>query len=183
LRSLCHELCLPTYDKTPGAIEKQKSKIESGRPGVHFYGFRQIEENPVFYALADAFILPSLSEEWGLVANEAMASGLPVVVSETAGCAEDLLEPCGLADGFPPLAAAQVAKLGMSEKWRRNGFVFDPRSCEELSRVLLILEASPGLRAAMGQASRRIVEKFSCENFACNALRAAQVTMGTEAKN
>jgi len=35
----------------------------------------------------------------------------------------------------------------------------------------------------MGQASRRIVAKFSCENFACNALRAAQVTLATEARN
>jgi glycosyltransferase involved in cell wall biosynthesis len=183
LRSLCHELHLPTYDKTPAGIEYPKSKIESGRPGVHFYGFRQIEENPVFYALADAFILPSLSEEWGLVANEAMASGLPVVVSESAGCAEDLLEPRASAESFPPQTATQVAKAGMSEKVRSNGFVFNPRSYEELSRALLILEASPGLRAVMGQASRRIVAKFSCENFACNALRAAQVTLATEARN
>lgn len=58
---------------------------------VFFYGFRQIEENPVFYALAEAFILPSLKEEWGLVVNEAMACSLPVIVSRTAGCAEDLL--------------------------------------------------------------------------------------------
>ena len=58
---------------------------------VFFYGFRQIEENPVFYALAEAFVLPSLKEEWGLVVNEAMACSLPVIVSRTAGCAEDLL--------------------------------------------------------------------------------------------
>ncbi|MFM8885357.1 MAG: glycosyltransferase, partial [Chthoniobacterales bacterium] len=56
---------------------------------VFLYGFRQIEENPVFYALAEAFILPSLKEEWGLVVNEAMACSLPVIVSRTAGCAED----------------------------------------------------------------------------------------------
>jgi glycosyltransferase involved in cell wall biosynthesis len=66
---------------------------------------------------------------------------------------------------------------------RRNGFVFNPRSSDELGRVLLVLEAAPDLRALMGQASRRIVEKFSCENFACNALRAARITLGTEAKN
>ena len=36
-------------------------------------------------------MLPSLKEEWGLVVNEAMASGLPVIVSRTAGCAEDLV--------------------------------------------------------------------------------------------
>ena len=91
LRALCAELRLPIYDKTSSNSENKNNK--DTLPGVHFYGFRQIEENPVFYALADAFILPSLWEEWGLVVNEAMAAGLPVVVSETAGCAEDLLKP------------------------------------------------------------------------------------------
>ena len=92
LRSLCQELRLPIYEKTSATIGNRQSAIGNELPGVHFYGFRQIDENPVFYALADAFILPSLYEEWGLVVNEAMASGLPVVVSETAGCVEDLLE-------------------------------------------------------------------------------------------
>jgi 1,2-diacylglycerol 3-alpha-glucosyltransferase len=183
LRSLCQQLHLATYDKSPAGIENRKSKVENGMPGVHFYGFRQIDENPVFYALADAFILPSVREEWGLVVNEAMACGLPVVVSQSAGCAEDLLEPCGSMECFPAQTATQVAKAGMSENVRRNGFVFNPRSHEELSRVLLLLEASPALRAVMGQASRRIIEKFSCENFARNALRAAQAAFGTEVKN
>ena len=90
LRSLCLELKLPIYDHTRS--DTSRSATDAGAPGAHFYGFRQIDENPVFYGLADAFILPSVREEWGLVVNEAMASGLPVIVSETAGCAEDLLE-------------------------------------------------------------------------------------------
>jgi glycosyltransferase involved in cell wall biosynthesis len=106
-----------------------------------------------------------------------------VVVSETAGCAEDLLEPGELLESYPPETMTRVKQAGLSEKLRLNGFVFDPRSSEELSRVLLILEASPGLRSVMGQASRRIVEKFSCENFARNALRAAQAALGTKAGN
>src|SRR5262249_55512462 len=88
LMALSKELRLPVFDHSSQA----RVNPPSGTPGVHFYGFRQIEENPVFYALADAFILPSLWEEWGLVVNEAMACGLPVVVSEKAGCVEDLLE-------------------------------------------------------------------------------------------
>ena len=68
---------------------------EENRGTVFYYGFRQIEENPVFYALAEAFVLPSLKEEWGLVVNEAMAAGLPVIVSHTAGCAEDLVPASG----------------------------------------------------------------------------------------
>jgi glycosyltransferase involved in cell wall biosynthesis len=181
LRTLCQELQLPIYDKTAPQIANRQSSIGNEPPGVHFYGFRQIEENPVFYALADAFILPSLWEEWGLVVNEAMASGLPVVVSETVGCAEDLLEPGGPLESHPPEMAMQVKPVGLSEKVRANGFVFDPRSSEELSRVLLVLDASRSLRLVMGQASRRIVEKFSCGNFARNALLAVKAATGDTA--
>ena len=147
-------------------------------PGVHFYGFRQVDENPAFYALADAFILPSTWEEWGLVVNEAMACGLPVVVSETAGCAEDLLEPGRLAVPIPLSAEVNQRLTRLAGRIRQNGFVFNPASAGSLADVLLALEATPALRDIMGQASRRIVEKFSCENFARNALLAAQAALG-----
>ena len=184
LRSLCQELLLPIYDHSGLPSQKPEArsqKSEVSVPGIHFYGFRQIDENPIFYALADAFILPSLWEEWGLVVNEAMASGLPAVVSETVGCAEDLLEARGPLESYPPEIVAQLKQTGLSEKVRINGFVFDPQSSEELSRVLLVLDTSRALQAVMGQASRRIVEKFSCENFARNALLAVRAAMGDSA--
>jgi glycosyltransferase involved in cell wall biosynthesis len=179
LRNLCRELRLPVYDHA-GPGRPPLSPV-ADRPGVHFYGFRQIDENPAFYALADAFILPSQQEEWGLVVNEAMASGLPVVVSETAGCAEDLLEP-----GWPPDYRQRdptqtVAKAGLHQRIRQNGFVFDPKSSGELSRILRLLDARPELRKAMGQASQRIIARFSCRNFAANALLAAQAAMNQPA--
>jgi len=60
---------------------------------VHFRGkFPQAELLPL-YRSADAFILPSLVEPWGLVANEAMLCGLPVMVSTQCGCAADLIRP------------------------------------------------------------------------------------------
>jgi glycosyltransferase involved in cell wall biosynthesis len=174
LRGICAELQLPVYDHLPN------NAPDSVRgPGVHFYGFRQIDENPVFYALADAFVLPSLWEEWGLVVNEAMASDLPVVVSETAGCAEDLLEP-----GSPAVTDFEQAELhrrvGPFTGCRagQNGFVFNPRSSDALVAALLAIEASPELRQAMGRASAGIVEKFSCDNFAEQALLAARVARG-----
>jgi glycosyltransferase involved in cell wall biosynthesis len=58
-----------------------------------FYGFVNQTELPAIYAAADAIVLPSKSETWGLVVNEAMACGLPAVVSDTVGCAPDLVEP------------------------------------------------------------------------------------------
>jgi glycosyltransferase involved in cell wall biosynthesis len=179
LQTLCKELRLLTYRATePSRLGPQETAPPAKEnPGVHFFGFRQVEENPCFYALADAFVLPSLYEEWGLVVNEAMASGLPVVVSEKAGCAEDLLE-----NGHPRNVGLNGAlevslKNGISDRIRRNGFVFDPGSIDECAAVLGVLESHKELRQAMGAASCQIVEKFSCRRFAENALLAAQTAL------
>lgn len=102
-------------------------------------GFRQINELPIYYALADAFILPSVREPWGLVVNEAMASGLPVLVSERCGSAWDL-----------------VAKS--------NGYTFDPYDVSEIAeRMLDLSQKSEAEREAMGKASQRIVSGYSLE--------------------
>ncbi|TDU71422.1 glycosyltransferase involved in cell wall biosynthesis [Prosthecobacter fusiformis] len=122
---------------------------------VLFYGFRQIDQNPVFYALADCFVLPSLYEEWGLVVNEAMACGLPVLVSQTAGCAEDLV-----LEG-------------------QNGYTFSPESEEDLAQRLGEICDNGKLRRRMGTESLNIIEKWGCENFAENAIRAAEKALST----
>jgi glycosyltransferase involved in cell wall biosynthesis len=170
---LCDELRLPVYNKMASKIDVQQSGTTEPPPGVHFYGFRQIEENPIFYALSDAFILPSAFEEWGLVVNEALSCGLPVVLSETVGSAEDLLRA-----GAPPGAERSLAGKPHLAKWiRQNGFVFDPKSAAALTDALLILDADPALRRSMGEAGRAIVEDFSCERFARSALDAANIAL------
>jgi 1,2-diacylglycerol 3-alpha-glucosyltransferase len=173
LRMLCDQLRLPVYNKMALKIDIHESCTANSPPGVHFYGFRQIEENPIFYALADAFILPSTSEEWGLVVNEAMSCGLPVVVSEKAGCAEDLLRR-----GSPPaIGGIRGWKPQLADRLRQNGFVFDPKSVGSLADALLVLDADSTLRQNMGEASHSIVQDFSCEKFARNALLAASTAM------
>ncbi len=113
---------------------------------VLFYGFRQIDQNPAFYALSEAFVLPSIYEEWGLVVNEAMACGRPVIVSRTVGSAEDLVVP-GL-----------------------NGYHFDPESAGDLADKLIQLESDPEKRAAMGAAAEERIRDWGCENLAARAI-------------
>lgn len=171
-------------------LNSQPSTLNEENCGtVFFYGFRQIEENPVFYALAEAFVLPSLKEEWGLVVNEAMAAGLPVIVSHTAGCAEDLVPTSGsMEHGARSMESGVGAdtencrlKTENSLEQRSNGFVFDPKSSDALSEALRRiavagerLEVKGNDLEEIGQRSREIVAKFSCENFARQALRAAE---------
>jgi glycosyltransferase involved in cell wall biosynthesis len=64
---------------------------EHVRPRVSFAGFREVEELPRFFAESDVFILPSHHDGWGLVVNQAIGAGLPVIASSAVGAAEDLV--------------------------------------------------------------------------------------------
>jgi len=86
-----------------GAIQQHAARAGVG-DAISIAGFVNQRELPAWYAAADTLVLPSDSREtWGLVVNEAMASGLPVVVSNAAGCSADLVHhgengftyPCG----------------------------------------------------------------------------------------
>lgn len=125
------------------------------RPFVHMPGAIGYGELPVFYALASAFVHASTSEQWGLVVNEAMASGLPVLVSERCGCAPDLV-----ANG-------------------RNGYQFDPFDPDALAEVMYRISSSPQDAAEMGQVSRSIIQKNSPGNFASAVLSAAEMALST----
>ncbi len=84
----------------------------------HVTGFLNQSQIPEAYAVADCLVLPSDSgETWGLVTNEALASGLSVIVSDRCGCAEDLAAPLGPGHVFPcgdiaALAGSLIACCG-----------------------------------------------------------------------
>jgi glycosyltransferase involved in cell wall biosynthesis len=63
------------------------------RVRAHFAGFQNQSRISAWYHAADLFVLPSHYETWGLVVNEALHHGLPCVVTESVGCATDLIEP------------------------------------------------------------------------------------------
>ena len=111
-------------------------------PDVTFAGFRQIEELPSYYAAAGCFIHPALIEPWGLVVNEAMATGLPVIVSAGAGCADDLVEHGA------------------------NGFVFDPANVNDLARCMTTLAGDADLQTRMRARSREIIARWTVDDFA-----------------
>ncbi|MBY0227556.1 MAG: glycosyltransferase family 4 protein [Hyphomicrobium sp.] len=68
---------------------------------LHLLGFCNQTQMPAVYAAADVLVLPSECETWGLVVNEALASGKPVVVSEAVGCAPDLAADGKIGRTFP----------------------------------------------------------------------------------
>lgn len=108
---------------------------------VHFLGFKQYNELPLYYGLANVFIHASTTEQWGLVVNEAMASGLPVLVSDRCGCAPDLVNK------------------GV------NGFTFDPYNAQEIAELLIQISNGSYNLALMGKASREIINRWSLITF------------------
>lgn len=121
--------------RAKSALMAQAAKLGCG--SVKFAGFAQKEELPHYYALAEACILPTYTDPWGLVINEAMACGLPVIVTDAAGCARDLVE----------------------EKW--NGLLVRSQRPEELTGALEMIANNPEMRWSMGQRSRERIMQYS----------------------
>jgi glycosyltransferase involved in cell wall biosynthesis len=109
-------------------------------PGVRMLGFVNQSRMPVAYTAADLLVLPStLHETWGLVVNEAMNFGLPVVASDKVGCAEDLVQT------------------------GRNGFTVPSGNADDLANAIATLVADGDLRCSLGERSRRLVADYSIQ--------------------
>jgi 1,2-diacylglycerol 3-alpha-glucosyltransferase len=115
---------------------------------VRFTGFLQKEETPALYALAEALVLPTHSDPWGLVVNEAMACSLPVIVSAVAGCTADLV----------------VAGI--------TGFQFAAHDVEGLTLILRKFVQSPDLKQTMGVKSYQHVQRYTPQAWAEGAAHA-----------
>ena len=110
-----------------GPLEENLKEQVSGSTRIHFLGFVNQSEMPVFYRLVDVLVLVSYSETWGLCINEALASGTPCVISDRAGCAEDLA-PSEWAVTVDPFAKkewaatinAQLHTKNRSRSWKEN---------------------------------------------------------------
>lgn len=108
-----------------------------GRGNIHFAGWQPYDRLPAYYGLASCFVLSSVSEPWGLVVNEAMACGLPVIVSRKCGCQPELC-------------------------WRGiNGYDFDPSDVNALADAMAHISNGTINLQHMGASSKQIISRFT----------------------
>jgi glycosyltransferase involved in cell wall biosynthesis len=125
---------------------------------VHFFGFQNRREIQKFYAISDLLVLPSRKETWGIVVNEAMCFGLPVIVSDQVGAGKDLVR-----HGY-------------------NGFGFAQGNVEELaSTIERFMQLSEGERSAMGLRSLDLVKKWVQRDLAGSLVECLDVVCSRKA--
>lgn len=123
-----------------GALKNELEEIciKEHIKGVHFTGWVSEEQKIIYYSIADLFILPTLEDVWGLVINEAMCCGLPVISTKAAGCAVDMTLP------------------------GENGFIVDAASVEQLYSAMNEIILNDELARKMGKKSLEIIERMFC---------------------
>lgn len=118
---------------------------------IHFLNFKSPVDLREIYQRAAFFVLPSRSEQWGLVVNEAMAAGLPIAVSRQCGCALSLVQR------------------------NENGFVFDANDVSELTNILIkVDQLSDEERMLMAEKSKEIIARWDLDRFSSGAIAAME---------
>lgn len=125
-------------------LQQQASKLGLTKQ-IHFWGSQPPAKVPFYYALADVFVFSSLYDVWGLVLNEAMSCGLPVVASSIAGATRDLV-----VDG-------------------ENGFQVNPLQTDQMVTALRSLLKNETLRHRMGQQAAATIQAKATIQHSINA--------------
>jgi len=124
-------------------------RAEKNIKNVYFLGFRNQSELSKYYAIADIFVLPSKKEKWGLVINEAMCFGLPVITTGGVAASVDLV------------------------RQEKNGFVYSWGDVRTLSKYLENLLSRPEKSKKMGEESLKIISTWNydvCEKAVLESL-------------
>jgi glycosyltransferase involved in cell wall biosynthesis len=109
---------------------------------VYFLGFKLKEELVEYYKAADLFVLPTREDIWGLVINEALAYGLPVITTDKCVAGLELVE-----DGL-------------------NGYIVPTENDTELAKRMTEILNDENLRIRMGQNSLMKISEYTIENMA-----------------
>ena len=133
-------------------LEQQASSISPGV--IKFASFVQRDQLAAYYAFADMLILPTHSDPWGLVVNEAMACSLGVILSHVAGCAADLVK----------------------KNW--NGLLVPPGDVPSLAAAMQSVADHPELCIAMGAHSKQHISYYSPSAWSDGIARAMAATRG-----
>ena len=120
-----------------GDQEDHLRRLAGGASNIQFPGYVEGTLKAKYYSVADVFVLPTLHDPWGLVVNEAMAYGLPIVVTDRAGCAPDLVGD--------------------------NGLVVPAGDVHALRQALERLLDGDELRREMGDKSRQIIQRYDVD--------------------
>jgi glycosyltransferase involved in cell wall biosynthesis len=131
----------------PLRTQMQATAEQQGWP-LRFIGFLNQTEMPRAYQASDALVLPSVSETWGLVVNEAMASGLPAFVSDRVGCAPDLVLP------------------------EQTGHIFPCGNVDALADLMRRYADTPARLVTLGEHARRHIQHYSLAHAVAGTLAA-----------
>ena len=134
-------------------LERQATSTVSGQ--IKFTGFTHRDQLAKYYALAEVLVLPTHTDTWGLVVNEAMACGLPIILSRVAGCASDLVQDM------------------------ENGLLVPPKDAAALAEAMTTLVTRPDLCARMRVKSADRIASYTAAEWSNAIGRAIQFVTGT----
>jgi glycosyltransferase involved in cell wall biosynthesis len=158
IRQLLHAFAgLPTgqlWLVGDGPLRGDVERAAQADPRIRYFGHLPSDELDRLYATADVMVAPSLYEVWGLVVNEALEHGLPVIVTDQTGAADDLI--------FSGLTG-EIVKAG---------------SEEQLQAAMAEVGAWPAdRRARCVSEAARLLDRWSIEAETAGFLRAAELAV------
>ncbi len=134
-----------------GPLKEKLESLALGHNQISIENWVSYKNLPDLLVSSSCLVLPSKFEPWGLVVNEAMASGLPVVVSSATGAADDLVSA-------------------------ESGWVFDEQIPGELTETFnKVAATSPLVMRQKGMYGYKKIQEYSPEVWAQSALRAGRI--------
>lgn len=122
-----------------------KDKLKA--KNIHFVGFKQKDELKEYYKAADIFVLPTREDIWGLVINEAMAYGLPVITTDKCIAGLELIEDT------------------------KNGYIVSVEEQEELANKITHIINNDKLKEEMSKNNINKIKKYTIENMSKEHIR------------